>query len=67
MCETIESLLEEYGKMRWEEGWAEGNKEMLLSLANDGLLAVEQAAGKLGVSEEEFRAMLKDAQQNGLT
>ena len=41
------------------EGRAEGRIDALVNLVNKQMLSVEEAAGEAGVSEEEFRKMLR--------
>ena len=43
-----------------EEGRAEGLAEGLASLVRDGLLALNEAAKRSGMSEEEFKAYLAE-------
>ena len=51
MCEYLDRIIAE-GKA---EGKAEGALETLISLVQDGLLNVEEAAKRSGMSVEEFK------------
>ena len=42
-----------------EEGRAEGSLHTLVHLVNKQILSVEEAAREAGISEEEFRRMLR--------
>ena len=40
------------------EGRTEGKREVLVSLVNDGLLAISEAAKRAGLSEADFRVLM---------
>lgn len=48
-----EGYTEEY-----EERYTEGKREVLVSLVNDGLLAISEAAKRAGLSEADFNALM---------
>ncbi len=41
------------------QGIAQGNMQMLVALVKDGILKVEEAAKRLGISETEFEERMK--------
>ena len=42
-----------------EEGIKEGTVQVLISLVNDGILSISDAAKRAGMSEERFRGYIK--------
>ena len=44
-----------------EKGIEQGRIHALIDLVNDGVLTIEKAAGKAGMSVEEFRNVMKNA------
>ena len=44
-----------------EEGREEGRMSLLCSLASDGVLAINDAASRAGMSEDDFVAAMKDS------
>lgn len=53
MCKEIE----EYGKIRENQGRQEGILEAIISLVRDGLLSVSEAAKRTSLSDEEIRRL----------
>lgn len=47
------------------EGRAEGGLEMLFSLVRDGLLSMEKASARAGMTESEFAARMKQPSIDG--
>ena len=43
-----------------EEGKIQGKKDTLIRLVNEKLLAAEDAADQLGITEEEFMELIKE-------
>ena len=55
MCEVLDRV-EAKGR---EEGIKEGTVNILISLVNDGILSIADAAKRAGMSEESFRGYIK--------
>ncbi len=47
-----------FDRIHLTEGIEEGRIELLVDLANDKVITVEEAAGKAGMSVEEFKSRL---------
>ena len=48
------------------EGRAEGGLEMLFSLVRDGLLSMEKASARVGMTESEFAARMEQPSIDGV-
>ena len=57
MCEVMDRV----EKSGIRKGMRKGQIETLVSLVNDGLLAVSEAAKRAHLSEKEFQSLLKHA------
>ena len=53
-------VMEHYERIAREEGREEGIVNALLSLVHDGLLSLNEAAKRAGLSEDAFRAKLNE-------
>ena len=58
MCKAIEDMRKEEREKGIEEGRNEGIIETLSSLVNDGLITLETAASRAGMTVKEFEARL---------
>ena len=65
MCNLSQGVAEEAMqkglKQGRQEGIEQGRTYALIELVNDGVLTIEKAAGKAGMSVEEFRNVMKNA------
>ena len=59
--EGIERGIERGIEQGIEQGLLQGRIHTLIELVNDGVLTIEKAAGKAGMSVEEFRDVMKNA------
>ena len=59
--EGIERGIERGREQGIEQGLLQGRIHTLIELVNDGVLTIEKAAGKAGMSVEEFRNVMKNA------
>lgn len=50
MCQAIKELMQD----SWEEGREEGRLSAIVELVRDGLLKVEEAAGRLNITPEDL-------------
>ena len=64
MTETFESEVDDMCNLSQgvaEKAMQQGRTHILIELVNDGVLTIEKAAGKAGMSVEEFRNVMKNA------
>lgn len=59
MCEAIEKMMSESKSKGKAEGKAEGKMSAFAELVKDGLLSVKDAAARMGMTEDEFRAAMQ--------
>ena len=57
MCNLSQGIAEE----AMQKGIEQGRTHTLIELVNDGVLTIEKAAEKAGMSVEEFRNAMKNA------
>ena len=58
MCE----VMQHYENIAWQKGMQQGILTTLISLVNDGLLPIKDAAARAGLSVEEFRSVAETKQ-----
>ena len=61
MCNLSQGVAEEAMQKGIEKGIEQGRIHALIELVNDGVLTIEKAAEKAGMSVEEFRNVMKNA------
>ena len=61
MCNLSQGVAEEAMQKGIEKGIEQGRIHALIELVNDGVLTIEKAAEKAGMSVEEFRNAMKNA------
>ena len=59
MCQAIEDMIKERASLEREEGKLEGKIEILISLVHSGILSIQDAAKRMNMTEDEFRAKMK--------
>lgn len=57
---TLQEMLQEEREEGREEGRKEERKLLLFQLATEGMISLEQGAGKLGISVDEFRERMAE-------
>ena len=61
MCNLSQGVAEEAMQKGIEKGIEQGRIHALIELVNDRVLTIEKAAEKAGMSVEEFRNVMKNA------
>ena len=59
MCKAIEDLINDSKAEGRLEGEAKGRFDTLISLVNDNILSIKDAAARVNMTEEAFAALLK--------
>lgn len=55
MCKALTEMLQDERAEGIEQGIEQGKLDVLISLVEDGILSIAQAAERLGISEKDFR------------
>lgn len=55
---TFEELIKKSSERSYQEGFQQGIQKNMLALVKDGLVSLNDAASRLGISEEELKKML---------
>ncbi|MBR6626561.1 MAG: Rpn family recombination-promoting nuclease/putative transposase [Lachnospiraceae bacterium] len=55
MCKALTEMLQDERSEGIEQGIEQGKLDVLISLVEDGILSIAQAAERLGISEKDFR------------
>ena len=60
MCESMEQLRKESERIGEEKGLQNGRLTAFIDMVRDGMLTIAYAAERLGISEQEFRAKMRN-------
>ena len=60
MCQALREIMAPEMEESYNEGREEGRIELLLDLASDNVISLEEAANKAGMTIDEFRARIKE-------